>query len=602
MDIINSIMSGGNIISENNETCLLSPSIKCDDDINLNYNLYSSKIMTEDDYERYITKYKQNSQIDPNYHYLIELPNKECKINHDDDKIEECSKLPINKSLKNIITEESYTLDDYIKNPEILEEFILVEPNFFKIFLFEFKNLFEGLKFLASKNIIHHDISPKNIIFNQQTKKLKFINFGKAEHKYDIFNMFNKNKERFYGKYIIPNIYYPFVCFFMSHATFDNYMNLEGEKQTDFINYLNHIFFDKEYKPLNDKNTHLKNMLRYIDLEINSKNASSQKLKKYKSYIKNNYDESFFEKTLASFKSYYFEKTKPYLLFLKYIINAIDIFGLSLTAIHFFEMLQKTHPIDEQCYLHLIKFLKVMVNNSPSPNIDKTCVPEKAFLYFKKNYNHILNLLKHTENTKQKNQNKKKNIEGQNNGKDYNNEKKQNSELQYKLSPKHVHKHYGQLNKNYINHNGKLMRIFKPNNIFKNFGNLSPENRSFIKKIINEDDDIDNLNILIDKDAYYKIKYDLYCQVGKEVNPYTRRCVNKCPENYVRNFNDFTCTKKNKSIKSNNIQNKKKSKKNKGKCPPGYERNPFTKNCTKKCPRGYIRNLKFNCVNEKDVL
>lgn len=580
MDIIQTIMTGGTTISNDEENCLLSPSIKCDDSIN--YLLYSSKILSgEDNYNEYMTKYNKDLQIDPQHDYLIELPNKECNITTD--KIRECSELVIEEPdhIKNVITEESYYLENYINEPELLQDFITNEPNFFKHFLYEFKNLFEGLQFLSNKNIAHHNINPKNIIFNQQTKKLKFINFGKSENKNTIINTFKQNK---FHKYQLK-IYYPFICFFMNYQNYIMYKNLTDEENEDFINYLNHKFFNESYTPArHNRNFRLKEQFKNID--------SINELKKYKQYIKTNYDKNFFKITLSSFKNNYLKRNQSYSTFLKYIINAIDIYGLSLTTLHFFKSVKNKYPIEQ--FNHLSSFLNNMINNSPSPNVEKTCIAEKAFIYFRRNYYFILDLLK------------KKGTQPNNNR--LNNGAVEDS--QYKLLPKNISTYHGNIDKQYINHNGKLMRIFKRSDIFKNLRNLSSHNRAIIKKIIDDDDRQDTLNILIDKEAYYKIKYNVYCTNNKEVNPYTKKCVPKCPEDHVRNFNDtnFTCTrknknKKNKSERKSRGENKRKSKKNRDKtCPSGYERNPFTKECTRKCLPGYIRNLKFNCVAEKDVL
>ena len=575
MDIIQTIMKGGNIISNNEYTCLLSPSIKCDD--NINYLLYSSKILSgKDNYDDYMEKYNRDVQIDPNYDYLIELPNKNCNITSD--KIRECSELVIEEpdNITNIITEETY----YINEPELLQESIMTEPNFLKFFLYEFKNLFEGLQFLSNKNIVHHNINPKNIIFNQQTKKIKFINFGKSENKTIIMNSFKQNRM---NKYPFK-IYYPFVCFFMTYQNYIMYKNLTDEENDDFINYLNHKFFNEPYTSKRyNNNFRLKEQFKNID--------SIEELKKYKQYIKSTYDKNFFKNTLSSFRNTYLKQNQSYSTFLKYIINAIDIYGLSLTTLHFFKNIKNKYSIEQTHYNHLSSFLNNMINNSPSPNIDKTCIPEKAFMYFRRNYYIILDLLK----KKNKNANNINNV----------NDNNDNNKNQYKLLPKNISTYHGIVDKQYINHNGKLMRLFNRNNIFKNLRNLSSHNKLLIKKIIDEDDRQDTLNILIDKDAYYKIKYNLSCLNNQEINPYTKKCVSRCPKDYIRNYdnNNFTCTKKNKSQRKSQKENKKKSQKNRDvRCPSGYERNPFTKKCTKKCLPGYIRNLKFNCIAEKDVL
>jgi len=72
------------------------------------------------------------------------------------------------------------------------------------------------------------------------------------------------------------------------------------------------------------------------------------------------------------------------------------------------------------------------------------------------------------------------------------------------------------------------------------------------------------------------------CPEGKEMNPITKRCVNKCKPGYKRD-SSFKC------------------KKEVGECPEGKERNPLTRRCVKKCKPGYVRNKKFQCVKTRKI-
>lgn len=586
MDIINDIMTGGDIIINNKNNCLLSPSIKCDDN-NVNYLSYSSKILPNNtEFYDYIQDYDNDHNVDPYNKYLIELK-KKCNI--EQNKINQCSKLDNidNNNIKNIITEESYSLQNYIDNPELLRKFIDNEPDFLKIFLSEFKNLFEALIFLDEKNISHLMINPNNIIFNQQTKKMKFINFGTKETKQNVIDFLNQNTDYKYDF----NIYYPFISFFVNYENYEIYKELTEEKNKDFINFLKHIFFDENYNK-----THISNSRDLYKLKqqfIILKN--DRNFIKYKKHIKSHYVKdkiNFFNGILTYNKNNYIKNTFRK-TFLKYIVNAVDIYGLSMSLLLFFKIFKNIYSIDPNVYDNLLNCFNNLAINIPSQKIERTCIPEKSFAYFNKKYNEIL---KYIQNKQQPNNN--------------------NNISQYKLKSRDIAIYKGNSDKNYIDYNGKLMRAFNTTNIFTHLNNLSSYNYSIIQKIIDEHTpSIHRLIILIDKEAYYKIKYNLYCSDNQEVNIYTRKCVSKCPKNYRRNFNDtnFKCTRKNlnNENKDDNInKNKNENEKNKNKnqnektkkCPSGYERNPFTKICTRKCPSGYIRNLKFNCIAEKDVL
>lgn len=602
MDIINKFMSGGNIIINNENDCLLSPSIKCND-ANTDYLSYSSKILpNQDKYDEYMQTYNNNYNVDRENKYLIQLSDS-CNV--DWNKINECSNLNDidNNNIKNIITEESYSLQNYIDTPRLLKNFIQNEPEFLKIFLFEFKNLFEGLTILNKKGFAHLKINPQNIIFNQQTKKMKFINFGIKQTKEDVIDFLNENVDYKYDF----DIYYPFISFFANYRNYLIYKRLTEEKNKDFINFLKNIFFDENYNETNISNSRDLYSLKEQFITMNMINH--RKFIKYKSYIKSHYAKdktNFFHGILTYNQNNHIKNThRP--TFLKYIVNAVDIYGLSKTLLVFSTMLKDEYSIDINIYNELLECFNNLAINFPSPKLQKTCIPEKSFNYFKLHYN---NILKYLSKKQQPNNN---NIN--------NNNTANNNILQYKLKSKDITTYNGNLNKNYVEYNGKLMRTFKPNDIFTHLNNLSLHNYSIIKKII-DNNLINRLNILIDKEAYHKIKYNLHCSDDKEVNIYTKKCVTKCPRHYRRNFNDvnFKCTRKNindkifndkifndKIIYNKNNKNKK-NKKNKNKdaktkkCPPGYDKNPFTGACTRKCSPGYIRNLKFNCVAKKDVL
>ena len=77
------------------------------------------------------------------------------------------------------------------------------------------------------------------------------------------------------------------------------------------------------------------------------------------------------------------------------------------------------------------------------------------------------------------------------------------------------------------------------------------------------------------------------CPQGKERNPLTKRCVNKCFAGYYRN-DKFKCVKNRKNKEEKDTS-----------CPQGKERNPLTKRCVKNCLTGYYRNDKFKCVKTR---
>ena len=90
------------------------------------------------------------------------------------------------------------------------------------------------------------------------------------------------------------------------------------------------------------------------------------------------------------------------------------------------------------------------------------------------------------------------------------------------------------------------------------------------------------------------------CADGKERNPKTRRCVDKCKEGYSRDA-DFKC-KKNKTQKKKQpapVKITKKTPQPENKCGNDKELNPKTNRCVNKCKPGYTRDADFKCKKNK---
>lgn len=135
--------------------------------------------------------------------------------------------------------------------------------------------------------------------------------------------------------------------------------------------------------------------------------------------------------------------------------------------------------------------------------------------------------------------------------------------------------------------NGTLIRLnksFKDHNLI----DTPPVAKSIMRQAkIDDSSTPSHLSKELEKFAEKDVTEINDCPQGKERNPFTKRCVNKCFTGYYRN-DKFKCVriKKNKEDKDTS-------------CPQGKERNPLTKRCVNKCKTGYYRNDKFKCVKTR---
>ena len=100
------------------------------------------------------------------------------------------------------------------------------------------------------------------------------------------------------------------------------------------------------------------------------------------------------------------------------------------------------------------------------------------------------------------------------------------------------------------------------------------------------------LQKMADKDA---INIVVKCGNDKELNPISKRCVNKCKTGFNRN-DKFQCKKKTqKNIRPSHSGQPSRTKQLIKFCPSDKELNPVSKRCVNKCKPGFNRNDKFQC-------
>ena len=140
----------------------------------------------------------------------------------------------------------------------------------------------------------------------------------------------------------------------------------------------------------------------------------------------------------------------------------------------------------------------------------------------------------------------------------------------------------------------RLNKSFKDNNVITK----TPVPSSIIKE--DSKDKTEHLSAKLNKLANADpIDIINKCPTNKELNPKTKRCVNKCKDGFVRNA-DFKCVKTKKNV-SKSIKSKTKTMKSKSfkRCPDNKELNPKTNRCVNKCRDGFIRNADFKCIKNK---
>ena len=180
---------------------VFKPSLKCDEDIDTYANKVS-KVMETKDANDELKEYEKINIEGLNKYAIINPIKCNPKINKEFKSIvKKC------KYLKNI--HGNYSMLIYEDGGKNLNEFLSFynfnelkkRENLKKIiinFLISLITLIDGLNFFKTNNILHRDIKLDNIVYNFNTREIKYIDFGLMIEKNEaINNSFNNEKYKF---------------------------------------------------------------------------------------------------------------------------------------------------------------------------------------------------------------------------------------------------------------------------------------------------------------------------------------------------------------------------------------------------------------------
>ena len=201
------------IIGAGASGCVFKPGIQCDElECDADCRQGISKLMS---YEHAIGELHEIStvdEIDPEMKYHIGKPYLCRTLGHGIEKaIHDC----------NIPIDIPVTLN-YQYGGKSLEEIIVAyDPtiNISDIF-HAFGNLIEGVQLFVSRQFVHHDIKPPNIVYNQKTKEMKFVDFGLSSSYDKILRNYGNDSGLVYHSYV----HYP-----------PDIMRIYGIPPTDYI-------------------------------------------------------------------------------------------------------------------------------------------------------------------------------------------------------------------------------------------------------------------------------------------------------------------------------------------------------------------------------
>lgn len=151
---------------------------------------YVTKLMLSEDGEYEIKNQILINNIDPDNEYQL---GNFYKIKHIPKKINlQDFKLFKSKDVCDMcMVVQKYGGVDLYK---IFKDKIISNYDDYKDFLVEFYRILEGINKLNKNNIIHHDINPRNIVYDKKNKRLNYIDFSLTKNKKEIIDQLENSK------------------------------------------------------------------------------------------------------------------------------------------------------------------------------------------------------------------------------------------------------------------------------------------------------------------------------------------------------------------------------------------------------------------------
>jgi serine/threonine protein kinase len=197
---------GGELIGTGTYGCVHKPQLECTDD-KLNTAAAVSKIMLKLDARKELREFNDVTRADPSLTMHLGTPTL-CEVKDTDENkyaINECNNsgltrttfypdrlgdyaLLVMKDGGQDITDFAHAVSGWTVTPE--------NQNKIELFWLEVSRLFYGLKVFKDAGLIHRDLNQNNIVYNINTNRLNFIDFGfmtrkEVMHNAAIYNNFN---------------------------------------------------------------------------------------------------------------------------------------------------------------------------------------------------------------------------------------------------------------------------------------------------------------------------------------------------------------------------------------------------------------------------
>ena len=241
-------MQEPNIIGQGTYGCVHRPSLTCSKKPKVSYHNKTSKLLSKRDATKELKEYKNVSSADPRDEFYLGKPIKcppdtlvhsnvtaaqKCNLaNYAGFSLDHYNLLIMGDGGENIYTYAA-SLNDLDPSPAITTKC--------ELFLLESLRLFKGLLIFKQKGLVHHDLKPQNIVYNESKNRLNFIDFGLMTQKKEILDLCERSSTKYwFGDRVHWS--FPWEIEFLFKNLYNRLIGLPKEKRfVEFQNRLDRI-------------------------------------------------------------------------------------------------------------------------------------------------------------------------------------------------------------------------------------------------------------------------------------------------------------------------------------------------------------------------
>jgi len=338
------------VIGEGTYGCIHKPSLKCNNS-DINYENKVSKILENNEADAEMKEFGDVLNFDKTNEFFLGVPHRcsPAKTPENIESIEKC------KNGKNLVEQlQQYSLlvmedggMDLEKYGKILKSREPTEENREKMELFwmEAHRILMGLRAFLNNGLVHHDLKPQNIVYNEKINRLNFIDFGLMDTKSNLIKSTLKNEYPF----SIFHWYFPPELRFLEKELFEQISEKSEEEKIEYFDDL------PRYKSFQIM------LIYFYKYAFGSENPD-------------NHSREFFlngiQKTIVDYI-----KPSKFRTFLEKSVNTIDIYGTGISFLYILN--QSEHLMESNIVILLRNLFFEMVNTDLFLRIDINDLIEK---------------------------------------------------------------------------------------------------------------------------------------------------------------------------------------------------------------------------------